>query len=82
MIWQDLLIMCGGFVLAASLIPTVLHKNKPPIITTLPLTIILASYGIAFASLGLWLSTVAVLLQSVLWGVMVIQRWRNCGTLP
>ena len=75
--WQDILIMCGGFILATSLLPTVLSKDKPPIATALPLCLVLGAYAVAFATLGFWLSMTTMTLQSILWGIVTIQKWRK-----
>ena len=73
MSWQDLVLATGGFVIAAGIIPTILSPLKPPLVTTAVLVAVLAVSGVAFATLGLWLTAVGVALQLVLWGVVLAQ---------
>lgn len=74
MIWQDILIMVGCFVLGFALLPSILSKEKPARSTCLMSFIILASFSVAFATLGLWLSLVAEVFVTVMWLVLLIQR--------
>ena len=77
MIWQDLLIMVGGFVLSISLIPTIRGTSKPPIASSLPIALVLASFALAFGTLGLWASMIAMVVQSTTWWILFAQRIRN-----
>jgi hypothetical protein len=73
MSWQDVVLAAGGFVIAAGIIPTITGPMKPPISTTGVLVVVLAVSGVAFATLGLWLTAVGVSLQLVLWGIVLAQ---------
>ncbi len=79
MIWQDLLIMVGGFVLSVSLIPTLRGPHKPPVASSLPIAVVLATFALAFGTLGLWASCAAMILQSATWWALLIQRIRRNG---
>lgn len=74
MIWQDILMMIGGFGFAIALIPTVIGKNKPAKSTCAITGGILTSYVVAMATLGLYFSAIAVGITAVMWWVLLFQR--------
>ena len=74
MIWQDVLMMIGGFGFAIALLPSIIGKGKPAKSSCLITGGILASYVIALATLGLWLSAGATALTSAMWFVLLLQK--------
>ncbi len=79
MIWQDVLIMAGGFSFSAALLPSVFSENKPARLTCLMTGTILVSFCIAYGTLGLWLALGATALTSTLWFVLLLQKRRTDG---
>ena len=77
MLWQDILIMIGGFGFSIALWPSVRSVNKPPRSTCLITGGILTSYCIAFFTMGLWLSTISTTLTALMWWVLFFQRRYN-----
>ena len=73
MSWQDLVLAVGGFVIAAGIVPTILGRVKPAIVTSLTIVVVLGVSMFAFATLGLWLTAAGVALQFVLWGIVLAQ---------
>lgn len=76
MAWQDLVLAIGGFIIAAGIIPTILSPAKPPIATTVIITVTLAIFTATFASLGLWFTVAATAAQGVLWAIVLWQTVR------
>lgn len=74
MIWQDILMMVGGFILSIALLPSVLGKDKPAKSSCLITGGILASYVVAMATLGLYLSASATALTTTMWFILLFQR--------
>ncbi|MCZ6706802.1 MAG: hypothetical protein O7A71_02490 [Chloroflexi bacterium] len=75
--WQDAVFAVGGFILAATVLPTLLsNENKPAWPTSLSLAVILGVYTALFATLDLELAAAGAALQSVLWGWVVLQTRR------
>jgi hypothetical protein len=72
--WQDLVIMIGGFVLAIALIPTLLSKDKPPKSTCFITGGTLLVFSICYVTLGLYLAFFSTLLTSVIWFVIFFQK--------
>lgn len=76
MIWQDILISAVQAMLAIGLIPAVIHHHKPPLATSLTTALGMGAFAIAFATLGLWWSTIMSAVQLVLWVVLALQKRR------
>jgi len=77
MIWQDITLSVGNFILAAALLPSVFGKNKPSVWTSLTTGCILFSFFIAFMSMHLIASAAAVGTCSVLWLLLWAQKARQ-----
>lgn len=80
MLWQDWVFGVGGFLFAPSPLPMVVRSPKPPLLTSGLTALILWSFVIAFATLGLWLSACSGVLTAGTWTVLAMQRcqvyWR------
>ena len=72
--WQDILMMAGGFGFAIALIPSVRSTAKPIKSTCLITGAILTCYVVAMATLGLVLSAIGTGLTAVLWWVLLFQK--------
>lgn len=77
MIWQDIVITAGTLILSVALIPTVLGKQKPPLLSSLPIAIVLATFAVSFTTLGMVASGAGAALQSLTWVILVVQRLRQ-----
>lgn len=77
MIWQDVLLMLGGFGFSLALIPAVKAREKPPVATSLTTGGILATFCIAYATLGLWLAFGATAITSAMWLTLLVQKIQN-----
>lgn len=72
--WQDFLFMTGGVVFCLALIPALRAKHKPPICTSFMTGTVLYSFGIAYATLGLWLGFVAIVVNASMWYALMMQE--------
>ena len=72
--WQDIVLSVGNFMLAGALIPSVLSQNKPDPLTSSITFLILVSFGAAFATLRLRLSTFAVCTSALMWLTLFVQE--------
>jgi len=77
MIWQDVLLAVGGFGFSLALIPTIKGKSKPAWTTSLMTGIILSSFTVAYATLGLWLACVSTTITSGCWFTLLFQAVRK-----
>jgi len=72
--WQDILISSGQWIFAASMIPSLLSKDKPHRITSLLTSIILFSFSFSFYTLKLYQGCFSSLVVASLWMVLFIQK--------
>ena len=71
--WQDVVILVGCFVLGFALIPSIVTEFKPAFSTCLMSAVILAAFTVSFATLKLWLPTVAEAFACLMWIILLIQ---------
>jgi len=76
MIWQDVVLMVGGFVFAIALFPSIFSAHKPSRITCLATGIVLVVFAIAYATLGLTLATISTALTALCWFILLGQKRR------
>ena len=76
MIWQDVVLMVGGFIFAIALFPSILSAHKPSRITCLLTGIVLLAFMGAYATLGLTLATISTALTALCWFILLGQRRR------
>jgi hypothetical protein len=73
--WQDWVFSIGGFLLLASLVPTLRRKDKPALGTSVMSAVLIAIFAVTMASLGLLLSAVANGGIALAWAVLALQKY-------
>lgn len=74
---QDVILTFGSLILWVSLIPTVIGKGKPQIVTSVVTGIVLAVFAGVYVSLDLLISTFVTILTSLTWFILAVQRHRQ-----
>ena len=74
MIWQNIVITVVTIALAAFLIPTILGKQKPPLLSSIPVAIGLIILSVCFFTMNLELSGIGTSLQAATWAILIAQR--------
>ena len=75
--WQDWVLAVVQWVFAIALIPTILHKEHKPAFSSALLTCLgLIITTITIASLGLWNTAIGTAVGTVVWSIILYQRWR------
>ena len=77
MLWQDIVLSVGNLLLAVSLIPSIVGRDKPALSTSLLSGSILFTFGIVYVSLSLWTSVLAISFSVALWFVLAVQKYRQ-----
>lgn len=77
MSWQDLVITVGNIIFALALVPSVRSHDKPHLLTSIPTTIALFAFVIAFASLNLVFSAILCSVTTSLWATLAVQKFRS-----
>lgn len=75
--WQDWIIAGVQIVFAISLIPSVLHKeNKPSLSTSIFTSAGLYTLSAVYVSLALWFAAIMAASIATLWATLAYQRYR------
>lgn len=74
MIWQDYVLMVGGFIFSIALLPSIFGKNKPARSTCFLTGSVLTVYCTVYGTLGLWLALTSGVLTALCWWVLLFQR--------
>lgn len=75
--WQDWILMIGGFAFSIALIPSILSKNKPSKLTSLGTCCALFAFSICYITLDLIMATISTSLTAFCWLVLFIQGVNN-----
>ena len=70
LIWQDIVLMMGGFIFAPSLVVSIVQKTDIPIMTSLPTAIVLTGFVVCYLTLKLRLAAFATSLTALCWYVL------------
>lgn len=73
--WQDFVLTGGTVVFIIALIPSVIGRDKPAMVTSIATGSVLAVFAIVYATLGLWFSTLTTSLTSLTWFILAIQKY-------
>ena len=76
-VWQDYALAIGQWIMAISLIPMLFAKEKPPLWTSVPTSVILFVFGFTYFTLSLWWATVSGISAGILWLILVVQKYRG-----
>ena len=74
MIWQDIVITVASISFSVGLIPAVLKRDKPPVVTSLITFLGMLGITICYISFNLVLSTITGSITTILWLVLFIQK--------
>ena len=70
-IWQDIVLMVGGFIFAPSLVFSILGHAEIPITTSLPTAIVLTAFVVCYLTLELRLAAISTSLTALCWYILV-----------
>ena len=74
MMWPDIVLGVGGFLLSVALLPTVFSKYPPHRVTCLFTGIILLSFSAAMIETELFLGATALIIQSSIWFYLLMKE--------
>ena len=77
MVWQDWVISIGQIILAAALIPTIRHKDKPPLLTSITTATVIGIISCTFLTLQLWFSAGTASISSAGWFLISYQKYKQ-----
>lgn len=74
--WQDFVLSLGNLVFFIALLPSIFSKDKPAFLTSTMTAFFLTTFGIVYATLGLWFSVAGVFLSALGWTILAFQSYR------
>jgi hypothetical protein len=72
--WQDIVLATGSIIFSVALIPSILSKHKPALLTSCLTFSVLVAYIVTYASLTFWYATFGVALNALCWGILAVQK--------
>ena len=75
MIWQDIVFTVGGWIFIIALIPSLIGKDKPAILTSLVSGVVLLSFSFSFFSLSFVASSIATGMTGAAWFILAFQKY-------
>lgn len=79
--WQDWILMIGGFGFFLALIPSILQETKPARASSFITFWILVAFIASYSSLGLWKAAVSTGLTALTWAILFLQAGRRASDL-
>ena len=73
--WQDWIISLSQVSFIVALLPSIVSKDKPNLITSVITSFFLFLVSACFYSLNLYASTVFTLLSGIAWAILAVQRF-------
>ncbi|MEX1027637.1 MAG: hypothetical protein WD049_06480 [Candidatus Paceibacterota bacterium] len=73
--WQDIVFSLGQVLFVVALLPSVFSKDKPALSSSLMTGCILATFGITYASMGLYWSAGTAAAIAATWFVLAVQKF-------
>jgi len=75
--WQDIVFGTGQWLFAIALIPSILSNNKPSIMTSALNSMVLASFVIAYITMGFYVSAFSATIVAIEWLILLIQKTKE-----
>jgi uncharacterized membrane protein len=78
--WQDVTLSAGNVFFCFTLIPTLRHPGRPPLLTCIPTGLALLAGGCVFATLHLWLTALTQTITGIQWLALAFKNARPVST--
>lgn len=72
--WQDYVLMVGGFIFVPSLVVAIVKGAKIPLLTSIPTALVLTAFVVCYITLGLYLAAASTSLTSLCWCVLALRK--------
>ncbi|KKM87786.1 hypothetical protein LCGC14_1265300 [marine sediment metagenome] len=70
-VWQDVVLMIGGFIFAPSLVISIINHTIIPIGTSLPTALALTAFVVCYITLKLRLAAFGTILTTICWYIFI-----------
>lgn len=75
MSWQEIVFTVGSWVFLLALLPSLLGRDKPALLTSIATGSVLIAFAVAYLSLSLTSSGISIGLLGCLWLVLALQKY-------
>ena len=75
--WQEWIFLIGQMIFNISLLPSILGKDKPALLTSTITAAVLFIYVIIYGTLSLWVTAISMGTTGVFWAILAYQKYRN-----
>lgn len=72
--WQDTILAIGSLIFSIALIPSLISRHKPALITSLSTGLVLLVFSATYVSLSLWYAAGSSGLNAMLWLALAAQK--------
>lgn len=74
--WQDPALTAAQVMFIVALLPSILSNDKPALATSIVNGLVAAGIGLVYLSLLLWLAAASAGINSALWLMLAVQKYR------
>ena len=74
--WQDLVITIGQIIFSIALIPIVLSKDKPALVSSLVTGIVLCVYALTYITIQFWFGALMTTITGAIWLLLAYQKFK------
>ena len=75
--WQDLVLAVGLVIFNLALVPSLVSRNKPALLTSTLTALVVTSVIAVYISFSLWFSTVMGTVNFLLWATLAVQAYKQ-----
>jgi len=79
-VWQDYVLMAANVVFCLTVVPMLFAREKPPLWTSIPTTVVLWVIGATYLTLQFWFATATLFIVGTEWSVLAYQKWQQPRT--
>lgn len=74
MIWQDLVVTIGTIIFIFALIPSIISKDKPAMLTSFLTAAVLSGFVVVYISFSMTFAAVANVITTLMWFTLGFQK--------
>lgn len=73
--WQDLVITIGQIIFSIALIPMVISKDKPALVSSLVTGTVLIIYALTYITIQFWFGSLMTTITGAIWLLLAYQKY-------
>ncbi len=73
--WQDIVLTVGQIIFIIALIPAIIHKHKPALLTSVINGAVLLVFSFVYSNLSLWFTAITSFSVAIMWFLLAFQAF-------